>query len=43
MKPFLLWFSVFKRFFGDNGILKLFTLGVKATDVLIGQPILAYL
>jgi len=36
MEPFLLWFNVFKRSFGENGILKLFTLGVKATDVPIG-------
>ena len=36
MEPFLLWFNVFKRSFDENGILKLFTLGVKATYVLIG-------
>jgi len=34
MEPSLLWFDVFKRSFSEIGILRLFTLGGKATNVL---------
>jgi hypothetical protein len=41
MKPSLFWFGVFRRSFIEIGILKLFTLGGKATNVLTGWQILA--